>query len=92
MDRVKRMLAALLGICLLAGCGIEEQPAGKEADLEYTLVAQADIPQELLTQIEGAKTEEIYFTADEADLFRRGMPLSGEGLRRAAGRQQHSGT
>ncbi len=59
MDRVKRMLAALLGICLLAGCGIEEQPAGKEADLEYTLVAQTDIPQELLTQIEGAKTEEM---------------------------------
>lgn len=59
MNRLKTMLAALLGACLLTGCGIEAQTPRKEEDLEYTLVAQEDIPQELMTQIEAAMTGEM---------------------------------
>ena len=59
MIKLKRMLAAMLGACLLGGCGIEEQAPQKQADLEYTLVAQEDIPQELMTQIEDAMKEEM---------------------------------
>ncbi|MEY8332143.1 protease complex subunit PrcB family protein [Lachnospiraceae bacterium 47-T17] len=69
MKKLKVMLAVLLGVCLLAGCGIEEQEAQKQADLEYTLVAPEDIPPELLTQIEDAMTEEMKLTYADDGCF-----------------------
>lgn len=69
MKQLKMMLAALFGLCLLTGCGIEGTPQEKQADLEYTLVAQEDIPQELLTQIEAAKAEEMKLTYSDGGCF-----------------------
>lgn len=62
MRKLKTVLAVLLGVCLLAGCGIEEPSLEKQADLEYTLIAPEDIPQELMTQIEGAMEDEMKLT------------------------------
>ena len=70
MKKLKTVLAFMLGVCLLAGCGIEEQVPQKQADLEYTLVAEADIPPELMSQIEAAMTEEMKLTyADNGCLY-----------------------
>ena len=63
-------LVAVLGACLLAGCEIEEGDRKKLSEPDYTLVAQEDIPQELMEQIEEAKTEEMKLTfADEGALY-----------------------
>ena len=63
-------LVAVLGACLLAGCEIEEGDRKKLSEPDYTLVAQEDIPQELMEQIEEAKTEEMKLTfADDGALY-----------------------
>lgn len=63
-------LLAVLGACLLAGCEIEEGNRKKLSEPDYTLVAQEDIPQELMEQIEEAKTEEMKLTfADDGALY-----------------------
>lgn len=63
-------LLAVLGACLLAGCEIEEGDRKKLSEPDYTLVAQEDIPQELMEQIEESKTEEMKLTfADEGALY-----------------------
>ena len=63
------MLAVLLGLCFLTGCSMEKTSQEKQADLEYTLVAQEDIPQELLTQIEDAREEEMKLTYSDGGCF-----------------------
>lgn len=62
MKKIKMALLAVLGAALLTGCGAIEQEPQKVEDLDYTLVAEADIPQELLTQIDAAKTQEMKLT------------------------------
>ena len=69
MKQVKMMLAVLLGLCVLTGCSMEKTSQEKQADLEYTLVAGEDIPQELLTQIEDAKEEEMKLTYSDGGCF-----------------------
>lgn len=69
MKQLKMMLAVLLGLCVLTGCSMEKTSQEKQADLEYTLVAGEDIPQELLTQIEDAKKEEMKFTYSDGGCF-----------------------
>ena len=68
--RVKQALLAVLSICVLTGCGIEKTGQQKVSEPEYTLVAQEDIPQELMEQIEAAKTEEMKLTyADDGTFY-----------------------
>ena len=68
--RIKTGLLAVLGACLLAGCSVQPGERQKLSEPDYTLVAQEDIPQELMTQIEDAKTEEMKLTyADGGTLY-----------------------
>ena len=71
--RAMSMTAALFvvfAVCLLAGCGVEEGKPKKIAEPDYTLVAQEDIPQELMAQIESAKAEDMKLTyADDGTFY-----------------------
>ena len=69
MTHVKRILAALLCACLLTGCSIQSGPQEGGTEPEYTIVAQEDLPPELLEQIETAKTQEMKFSYADADAF-----------------------
>lgn len=46
----------------LSGCGIEEEKTQKVKDLEYTIVEEEDIPEELLAAIEEKKQAEFKMT------------------------------
>ena len=67
---IKIGLLAILGACLMAGCQIEEGSHKKLSEPDYTLVAEEDIPQELMEQIEVAKTGEMKLTyADDGAFY-----------------------
>ena len=68
--KFRLVLLALFSVCLLAGCAMEPGERKKLSEPEYTLVAQEDIPQPLLEQIEAAKTEDMKLTyADDGALY-----------------------
>ncbi|MBO5153766.1 MAG: protease complex subunit PrcB family protein [Eubacterium sp.] len=68
--RIKAGLLAVLGACLLAGCSVEKGGHQKLSEPEYTIVAQEDIPEELMTRIETAKTGEMKLTyADDGAFY-----------------------
>lgn len=79
MDMVKRkrvtgrVLACLTGIILSANlfaCGMEENATKKLRDVEFTVIDQSEIPQELLSTMEEKKKEGFKLTyADENNLY-----------------------
>lgn len=79
MDMVKRkrvtgrVLACLTGIILSANlfaCGMEETATKKLRDVEFTVIDQSEIPQELLSTMEEKKKEGFKLTyADENNLY-----------------------
>lgn len=66
---VRLGMMILISTCLLTGCTIKKGEHQKLSEPEYTIVAQEDIPQELLTQIEAAKTEEMKLTYTDDGAF-----------------------
>lgn len=58
-----------VGICVLTGCGAGRDSYEKVSEPEYTLVAQEDVPEELMTQIEAGKTEEMKLTYSDDGAF-----------------------
>ena len=69
MTHVKRFLVVLLVVCLFTGCSIEEGQAGKRSEPDYTVVAQEDIPESLLEQIEAQKMQEMKLCYADGDAF-----------------------
>lgn len=67
MKQLRMILLTVLMAALLGGCAIEEQEPQKVEDLDYTLVAETDIPEELMTQIETAKGEEMKLTFSDGE-------------------------
>lgn len=68
-----RVLACLTGIILSANlfaCGMEETATKKLRDVEFTVIDQSEIPQELLSTMEEKKKEGFKLTyADENNLY-----------------------
>ncbi len=63
------ILTVVLG-CVLCGCSIEETNGMKISDLEYTIVEEADLPEELKTQIEEKKAADFKMTYEaEGELY-----------------------
>lgn len=58
-NRIEGMISGLLFVmtflCLLCGCGVEKTDEKKVKDLNYSLVKEEDIPEELLVRIEEKK-------------------------------------
>ncbi len=69
MTHIKRIIAALLVTSMLTGCSIEAAPEDAGTEPEYTIVAQEDLPPELLEQIELGKKQEMKITYADAEAF-----------------------
>ena len=60
----------LLQILFLCGCSIREEDSVKLRDLEFTLVSEERLPEELKTMIEEKKQEPFKFTyTDQENLY-----------------------
>lgn len=63
------ILMMVLG-CLFCGCSIEETNGTKISDLTYTIVEEAELPEELKTQIEEKKAADFKMTYElDNDLY-----------------------
>lgn len=63
------ILTVVLGFAL-CGCSIEETNGTKISDLAYTIVKEADLPEELKTQIEEKKAADFKMTYEsEGELY-----------------------
>ena len=60
--RVSVFLVAVCLCVLLQGCKIENQEDKKVKDLDFTVLKEKEIPQDILTMIEGKKQEAFQFT------------------------------
>ena len=55
-------IVGVLTICLLAGCGVKKDPLEKIKDLEFTVLSEDNIPQELKTVIDEKKNTAFKLT------------------------------
>lgn len=70
MKRIVFILATVLLGCLLSGCSIVDTSGENENQLEYTIVGEKELPEELLTMINEKKTAEFKMTyADKENLY-----------------------
>ncbi len=70
MKKIVFILATVLLGCLLSGCSIVDTSGEKENQLEYTIVGEKELPEELLTMINEKKTAEFKMTyADKENLY-----------------------
>lgn len=53
--RILSMMAAFVLMICITGCGLSTYSSEKVTDLEYTVLKEQEIPQELMTQIEEQK-------------------------------------
>lgn len=64
------LIVVMVVSSLLAGCSIEETNGTKVSDLDYTIVEEADIPEELMTMIEEKKAADFKMTyKTDQDLY-----------------------
>lgn len=68
--RIGRLLLffALLPLCMTVGCGTEKEEYTKTGDVDFTVVEEADVPQELLNVIKEKKSEpfKLSYLAEDA--------------------------
>lgn len=69
MKKLTLWLSVVFCVCLFAGCSIENGERKKLSEPEYTLVAQEDIPEALMEQVEAAKSEDMKLTYADAGAF-----------------------
>lgn len=80
-----RFYQILLIICLsltIAGCGLRNMEAQEETELDYTVVREEDIPQEVLTVIEDKKHSPFQMTYQSGEFL---YILRGYGLQNSGG-------
>ena len=61
------VLCLVLSVFLFSGCGIEQYDDTRVADLDFTLLAQEDIPQQVMNVINESKTENFRKTYTDKD-------------------------
>lgn len=67
---LKTIVVILTVVLIITGCTVEESSNEKLRDLEFTVVEEADIPEELLKIIEEKKSEEFKITyTDNENLY-----------------------
>lgn len=66
-----RKIAGILLLCLFSGsffgCSVEKSSGTKVKDMEYAIVEEADIPEELKTMIEEKKAADFKLTYETED-------------------------
>lgn len=69
---MKRRICIYLVMCLLSvflGCAGQETDVEKIRDLEFTVVATENVPEELVTVLEEKKAEEFYQTYSDGNFM-----------------------
>lgn len=70
---MKKILSTILSICILitlCGCSAKELATEKIRDIDFTVVKEEDIPEELMSQIKGKETTPLKLTfADQGALY-----------------------
>ncbi len=70
---MKKILSTILSICILVslcGCSAKELATEKIRDIDFTVVKEEDIPEELMTQIKEKETTPLKLTfADQGALY-----------------------
>lgn len=67
---MRRILGILAVFFILTGCSLQSPDAAKIKDLEFTIIEEEQIPQELLQQIEEKKQQEMQLCySDESNLY-----------------------
>lgn len=67
---MKKILFFLFACVFLTGCSIEKQSEQKISDLDFTVVTEEDIPEELKNVIQAKKEQELKMTySDEGFLY-----------------------
>lgn len=70
MKKIVFILAAAVFGFLLSGCSIVDTSGEKKDQLEYTIVSEKELPEELLTMINEKKAAEFKMTyADKENLY-----------------------
>lgn len=67
---LRKTVILAAGVCALAlfcGCGIKEETDKKVQDLDFTVMQEKEIPQDILEMIEAKKTGEFQFTKTSGD-------------------------
>lgn len=67
---MKKILAIMAAIFVFTGCSMQSPDAAKIKDLEYAIIGEEEIPEELWTQIEEKKQQEMQLCySDETNLY-----------------------
>ena len=67
--KILAMTVVLLGGLITAGCSVEQSSRTKVKDLDYEIVAENEVPEELLAEIEGKKTADFKMTYTDGDFL-----------------------
>ncbi|MBO5093592.1 MAG: protease complex subunit PrcB family protein [Lachnospiraceae bacterium] len=69
-QKIGRILLVLGMLCLTAGCGAKADKTAKLRDMEFSVLAEEEVPEELRSIIEEKKTESFKLTfCDGGDLY-----------------------
>ena len=70
MKRVAILLCILGSMCMISACSIQKTSTEKLRDLEFTVVKEEDIPEELMQMIEEKKMETMKLSfADQGMMY-----------------------
>lgn len=61
------VLCLVISVCLFSGCGVEKYDDTRVADLDFTLLAQEDIPEQVMSVINESKSENFRKTYTDKD-------------------------
>ena len=67
---LKKFILLFMSVMLLSGCSMQSDDNKKLEDVEFTVLSEDEIPDELKTQIEEKKQEEFKLTySDDTNLY-----------------------
>ena len=67
---MKKIILIFMAALFLGGCSVQSDDTGKIKDLEFTVIGEDEIPEELFAQIQEKKSEEMQITySDEENTY-----------------------
>ena len=69
-ERMSRLLVFVVCCSIFSGCSVRDTNGTKVADLDYVIVEESEVPEELMTMIEEKKAADIKLTYENGnDLY-----------------------
>ena len=66
-ERMSRLLVFVLCCSIFGGCSVRDTNGTKVADLDYVIVEESEVPEELMTMIEEKKAADFKLTYENGD-------------------------